>query len=153
MSDRMPNSPQDFKKKAGTNQLLELPSGLFIKVRRVTLQALLSRGKVPNSLLTIVRKAVDDGETPDENSFAKDLDISQLTEMMELVDVVTCDAARDPLVFPIPEDDQRDENFLYVDELDNDDKMHIFRWAVQGVSDLESFRERPDASLGGVETS
>lgn len=153
MSDRMPNSPQDFKKKAGTNQLIELPSGLFIKVRRVTLQALLTRGKVPNSLLDIVRKAVDEGETPEENSFGKDLDIDQLTEMMDLVDVVTCDSAREPRIYAIPEDEEREEDVLYVDELDTEDKMYIFRWAVQGVSDLESFRKQSDSGLGGVETS
>lgn len=40
----------------------------------------------------------------------------------------------------IPEAD-RDERQLYIDEVDFDDKQHIFQWAVGGTRSLERFRK------------
>lgn len=49
-----------------------------------------------------------------------------------------------PVYEEIPED-ERDEDILYTDEVDLDDKTFIFQFVVGGTSDLEEFRkEQPD---------
>lgn len=41
----------------------------------------------------------------------------------------------------------RDANTLYADEVDLEDKMFIFQWALGGVSDLEAFRKQQRAAV------
>lgn len=49
-------------------------------------------------------------------------------------------------------EDAREEDILYADAVDLDDRMFIFQWAVGGTSDAESFREELNANVGGVPT-
>lgn len=48
------------------------------------------------------------------------------------------------------EEEYRDPEALYIDEVEMDDKMFIFGWAVGGTADLERFREESAAVLADV---
>jgi hypothetical protein len=50
----------------------------------------------------------------------------------------------------IPED-ERDEDILYTDELDQDDKNFVFQYAVGGSPDLARFRAATASALAAVE--
>lgn len=47
-------------------------------------------------------------------------------------------------------EDARDPDVLYADEVDLEDKVFVFQWAVGGVADVESFREGYQATLESV---
>ena len=138
-----PTSVQDFKQKAGG--LMELPSGAFVKVRNPGgMKAFLEAGIVPNSLMTIVDEALKTGNTPDMSKLTDNkggMDEKTLGEMLDLMDNITIMVMKDPQVYAAPEnEDDREDDKLYIDELDAEDKMFLFQWATGGTRDLERFR-------------
>lgn len=59
------------------------------------------------------------------------------------------DADGVPEIEEIPED-ERDEDVLYTDEIDEDDKQFIFQFVVGGSSDLDRFRKEQAAAVEGA---
>jgi len=45
---------------------------------------------------------------------------------------------------------ERDPDILYADQVDMDDKLFIFQWALGGTRDLERFREQQQKSVGDL---
>jgi hypothetical protein len=67
--------------------------------------------------------------------------------MFEMADAATVYCVVEPIILPVPVPDpdsgetpERDEDALYVDEIDVDDKLYIMSHALSGVRDLEQFR-------------
>jgi len=57
-----------------------------------------------------------------------------------------------PPVLPIPENEQnRDPELLYVDEVLDDDKVFVFQWVTGGTRDLEQFRQEHQAAMDNLE--
>jgi hypothetical protein len=143
---------------------LELPSGNIALVKRPGMLEFIKKGIVPDTLMPTVDEAVRKGKGLPPNQ-ATDLlkDPAKLAAMEEMTDRVLCAVVVDPAVTfhkrqvegnedeweDIPEED-RDENLLYSDEVDLEDKMFIFQYAVGGTRDLERFREESGLSMGGV---
>lgn len=146
-----------FKKKSGRRGAeLVLPSGLTCKAGRVDLQVFLKTGKVPNSLRGMIDRAmqgntVSQDEIMDQvagEDFAKKLvagdpeTVKKFDELMAMVDAVVVDCMIDPKVIPSPAtEEERSETELHADEIEDQDKMFIFNFALGGVRDLEPFRE------------
>lgn len=134
---------------------LELPSGKSVKARRSSLQVFMKTGLIPNSLMGIVQKAMARGVEPDLSDVAGD--VSQINDMLKMIDDVVCFVITEPQIHPIPEknDDgtepMRDDELLYVDEVDDTDKMFIYQWSVGGTADLEQFRRESAAELAVVQ--
>jgi hypothetical protein len=145
-----PSSAKDFKKKRGG--IFELPSGLMMKLRNPGgMQALLAGGMMPNSLMGVVQKSLDKGQpaqAPDfleqsEEGLPEGVDPKMVADMMAMMDNLMQKCAVEPKVYPVPEDESlRDDDLLYVDEIDDEDKMFVFQWVTGGTSDLETFRQR-----------
>lgn len=154
-------SVSDWKSGANTGlKPIELPSGKWAKLRKVSLQTMLQTGQIPNVLMGPVRKALGGRKQDlDPNELSKVMgDPQGLMEMFKLVDDITVKAFVEPKLHPLPyltnektgqvitdEANQpilgdKDPTLLYVDEVDLDDKMFIFHWIVGGSSDLEQFR-------------
>lgn len=136
---------------------LELPSGNTCLVRPVGMQAFLKQGFIPNSLLGIVQAGLKAGETGKPAEIDTDAlmaealaDPEKLQDIFDIADSVTVYCVVEPPVHPIPEDNLREEDKLYVDELDLDDKMFIFQFAVGGSRDLEPFRQATGSGMGPV---
>lgn len=134
---------------------LELPSGLVVKARRVELQTFIMKGDVPNPLMSIVGEALEKGQKADIASMVGvdegKIDLDMVNDMYEMVNAVVCQCIVEPQVHPVPEDeDDRDDDLLYVDEVDDEDKMFIFQWSSGGTSDLATFREEARAGLASV---
>jgi hypothetical protein len=152
-------SPSAWRKAAALSPApLELPSGNVCLCRVPGPAAFLTQGLVPNTLLPIVKTAIDRAEkgrstelTTDD--LASDLldDPEKLRQVFEMADAVTIYCVIEPKVLPIPPDDlERDPEMLYVDEIDLDDKMYIMSVAMGGAKDLESFRDKPIADVGDL---
>lgn len=139
-----------WKKKSGAGEL-ELPSGNVCLAIRPGVMTFVRQGIVPNSLMGIMNKAAE-GQLPDKD-LQKGLgeiveNPQKMQDMLQMVDAITLHCVVEPKVYPVPgPTERRDPALLYVDEVEDDDKMFIFTWAVGGDRSLERFREQQGAML------
>jgi hypothetical protein len=153
MSEQTASPVGAWKKKP---EAVTLPSGNRVVVKRSTLKDFLIRGMVPNSLMAIVEQSLSSGQNKATDDEMKKIlgDPEKLAELMELMDSVTINCAIEPRVHPAPpREADRDDELLYVDELDEGDKVAIFNYAVGGTVELEPFRGEAEAALGAVQGS
>jgi hypothetical protein len=76
-------------------------------------------------------------------------DQNKVVGVLELIDVVVVECMVEPrgsTSVPLKES-ERDEDLLYVDELDWDDKQFIYSYAIGSVADLETFRKQQAANV------
>jgi hypothetical protein len=150
MSDT-PTAPGEWKKSSGINVAvpLEVPSGNTALVRTPGAQQFLKLGMVPNSLVSIMEKSAVKGEEPAIDELSSILkNPKELQDLFAFIDAVVIYCCVEPKVEPEPEATFiRDENVLYVDEVDMDDKMFIFQFSVGGTKDLERFRQQSEANM------
>lgn len=157
MNTKAPTSPQDFKKKRPVGIMLDLPSGNVIKVKSVDLVSLVVSGKIPNSLLTTVQehlKDVDPDQVTEQEAadFAAKMSPEELAQTFSVMDSLVIAMAMEPKVHPVPEDEgQRDEELLYVDELDGEDKLFMFNWSQKGLKQTQRFPEQAGERLDALE--
>lgn len=168
---RRPTSAKAWKVKPGE---LEVPSGNVCLVRRPGIQAFVAQGMIPNSLMSTVMQAAS-GKGIDDKTMTKELaDIAsnpkKLQDMLGMVDAVAIYCVVEPAIRPaewtqedvadgrcsaeevgrkIPET-RRDPDELHVDEVDEEDKMFIFNWAVGGDRDVDRFRREQGELLESV---
>lgn len=167
-----PTSVEGWKAK-GQTLVLHVPSGNKALVRNPGIKAFLSAGILPNSLMPIVTEALERGKPPSLSAFQGKIttDPQMVQEMLESVDKVTLYCVIEPQVHPVPTWDltdlsqdnctaeqigqeapqKKDPRRLYVDEVDLEDKMFIFQWAVGGTRDLERFRKEYSSGLADVQ--
>lgn len=137
---------------------VELPSGAVVRIRRPGMDSFLRRGFIPDALTPVVRRATkgDTGVDDDLEEMFSDLgeDNSRLNELFNMMDKIVMDTWVEPEVHPIPDDEEdRDEDILYVDEVHFEDKNFTFQYAVGGTKDLESFRQQQSSMLERVRSS
>lgn len=168
------SSAAEFKKRK-KGAPLELPSGLIVVARRVELRSYIQRGEVPNALMGVVEEALAKGREADVSKMVGSedgkVDLDMVNDMYEMVDGVVMESIVDPKVHPlvwteqdavdglIPEDsevgdeiaeEEKDDSVLYIDEVDDEDKMFIFQWTTGGTADLATFRQEASASLDAL---
>lgn len=143
-------SPADFKKK--NKNLQELPSGLSVELKKIPMAVLLKAGILPNTFMQVAQDAISRGEV-DEAKIREQATAGPdvIAEMNEMVDKVVVAAMKSPQCYEAPRNEaDRDDAKLYVDEMDEIDKMYIFGWVTGGHENLEQFREGLAPSLGIV---
>lgn len=157
---------------------LELPSGNVALVRRPGPAALLRKGVLPDAMSEMISEMISKGQGL-SNQQSADLakDPEMLGGMIIAMDKVLCAVVlaphvlyhvgkkdpvtgawqpvydNDPTAVEIPYD-ERDEDALYADDVDFEDKSFIFNYAVGGTRDIARFREESDvlvATLSDVE--
>ncbi|MGX9924104.1 DUF7391 family protein [Streptomyces sp. NPDC002248] len=146
-----PTSPKEWKKNQSIP--MELPSGNYLRIRRMSMQTLMATGKMPNRLMSIMKSAVDKGQGIDENKLAGEAidDPKLLQDMVKFYDDLTMMMAVEPVIHPVPPTEQdRADDLLYVDEIDDEDKAFLFQYISGGVTDAESFRQQSQADLAAV---
>lgn len=148
-----PTSVSEWKKSA-LPPLVTLPSGHTMRVKKVGLQVLMKTGKMPNSLMGYAEKAVKKGkkeEVTDEQMLEILQDEKKLQEIAQFMDHVVILCASEPEVHPLPEEGvEKDDNLLYVDEIDEEDKMFIFQVVTGGTTDVETFRAEHQRNVAAV---
>lgn len=127
-----------------------LPSGRSMRLRNVTFQTFMRMGMIPNSLLAVVQKSIDKGKSPELSELVESP--KQVEDMVALVDSVVIFVALEPRVYPAPaSEEERDENILYVDEVEDEDKMFIFGVCTGGTRDVETFRREQADGLASLQ--
>lgn len=148
--------------KRNKGEELELPSGNVALVRRPGPQSLLGKGILPDTLMPIVQQAIRSGKGLKPQETADMLQDEQtLIDMMDGMDKLLVEVVVEPTVAyhkrqvegggweEIPQD-ERDEDTIYTDEVDEEDKMFVFNYAVGGTRDLEQFRREQAARVGDL---
>jgi len=159
-------SAQEWKKPK--SMPLDLPSGNTALVKNPGMRAFLEADLLPNSLMPLVTEALERGKPPSREALqGKVQDLDMVQQMLQSIDDITIYCVVEPPVrsdrwtthdevpkgYQIGEkipDTLRDEDLLYIDEVDDQDKMYIFNWAVGGTRDLERFREEYEESLAAI---
>lgn len=152
-------SASQWKSKSAQGGELKVPSGNVCLVRKPDgMRVFMSKGMIPNSLMPIVQNAIAEGtkgnsKPVDPAKLMEEVlsDPQKLADMIGLIDAVVVDTVLEPKVAAVPENyDDRDDDVLYVDDIDMDDKMFIFQFAVGGTRDLESFRREQESTMAVV---
>lgn len=163
----------DFKSRMGG--IMELPSGLVMKLRNPGgLQSFIANGTIPNSLLGLIQEGLAGKSGVDATKAAADLskDIGSLSDMLDMMDLVMLQTAKEPQVFKAPTeedverhnilnpentvstpDDLRHDDRLYIDEIGEQDKQFVFQWVSGGVRDLETFRAQLARNVAAISAS
>lgn len=154
---RKASSVAQFKRK---NDPIELPSGNYIVIKKTSIAGFLQGGNIPNGLMPMLqgalakRQMIDSLKDEDEAIAEILSDPTKISEMFGAVDAYVCAVALDPRVYPVPGDDEeRDDSKLYVDEMEEPDRMFIFQKAMGSTDDVASFRTEFTTAVEPVQPS
>lgn len=155
-------SAKNWKGRQGIE--LPLPSGNVALVRNPGMQHFLRTGVIPDPLTGMIRRMISGKEQEiDVGDFMQDDDTLEMA--LDLFDRVLCEVVVQPHVempptkkveddegnmIEVPDEDAREEEVLYADEVDFTDKTFIFQFAVGGTKDLEEFLQRQKQMLDSV---
>ncbi len=106
-----------------------LPSGLDVKLKKASIVDLVTGGQIPQTLAVKLNGIMQGGEVK--------VDLTQMAEYAEMLDIV----AGACIVEPVG---------LSMVELPFEDKLAIFNWANEGVSQMQSFRPIKKADVGAT---
>lgn len=172
---RVRSTAQSWKRNVGED--LTLPSGNVALVKRPGPAAILGQGLLPDELTPIVQEAIRSGKgMPPEKMQDLIGKPEGVISMLDAVDRVAAVCILEPSVkyhkrevvdstgIPlldvkgketwedIPDSDRDTEEFIYTDEIDPDDKMFIFNFAVGGTRDLTRFRKELNDGVGDLQS-
>lgn len=167
-----PTSAHEWKTDAKTTEL-RVPSGHICLAKKPGGMAMfLQKGAIPNALIPIIKKHMNDARDVDMAKMGEEMldDPSKINDILELCDNVCVYTVVQPKLVPTPRftnddprpvgynvgdvmpEECRDPNTLYVDEVDIEDKMFIFQWAVGGTRDVAQFRREQASALADLPT-
>lgn len=155
----------------GEGVKLRLPSGNVCLARNPGMEVFIEQGMIPNSLMPIVMAAVQQGQglSPKETEKLAE-DPAILTDITEFANRVLVQSVIQPPVQLPPlwtaEDaaegycaagdvgrvnqNRKDDELLYADDVDLEDRLFILQWAVGGTRDLERFRQQSANAVEGL---
>lgn len=151
------SSASNFKRASkGFEQ--ELPSGNVVIMRVPGLPTLLSEGLLPDSLTSIIQSQINDRSGAKASNPGMDVSTpEELASMFDAFDKVFARCVVEPEVEfyrdsqgnSIPDEDRNDE-IVYTDEVDLDDKIFVFNVVSGGTKDLEKFRSEFSAGMDDI---
>lgn len=126
------NNLQAWREKRQKGEAAELPSGLMIMVRRVSMMDLAASGKVPVDLQPRIDELIRLGNAGKQPEFS----LEWFNEFAEVVKLVAESCLTGP-------------EGLSVDELDYNDQLAIYTWANEEGGKLKPFRRQQDGAVDG----
>jgi len=148
------STASSFKAKSSTQ--ITLPSGETVLCKRGGVEVFLRSGKVPNSLMPLM-KSVLTGKKVEDSAKEIEVDDKTIIEMFELFDMICVGVMVSPRCHFVPKSEdgtegERKDDLLYVDEIELEDKQFLFQWAVGGTADVEKFREQSSQYLSSLQS-
>lgn len=159
---------------------VKVASGKTALVKRGDLMVYLRAGRIPNALLPLIRASIQQNSGMKKEEIDASIkesveDENVIEDMIKLTDMITVDKVVEPKVHPVPvcrfetdghacgksqpdhlgsdhkyDGDERDEQLLYVDEVDFQDKMSIFNYVIGGDGALETFLSEQERDVESV---
>lgn len=157
-----------------------LPSGNVALLRPIAPEAFLTSGMIPDPLLPIVQKAIHTKKGLNPKDLERQMEVKpeMVATSLELFDRVLEYAVVEPNIqMPPPcrhceqyankpqhqnrdsadyhryTEGDRDKSVLYADQIDMQDKMHVFQWALGGTSKLSNFRNELEGNVAPASDS
>jgi len=128
-----------WREQRAMGEAFTLPSGLDVKLKRVTLLDLVTQGKIPTTLSAQANEVHTSGKLP----------LSRFSEFEPLINIVVAACIVEPTV----ELERTHSDRLFVSDLPIDDRLAIFTWAGSEAAPLRKFRgesrESVDAAQSG----
>lgn len=121
-----------WRKRAVEGELFELPSGLVVRVRPVSLEHLFIAGKVPDALSTLIADIISSGQVDTKDP------ISAASNLVELKRIICTSSLVSP---KIAETDEPGEGEILFEWLSSDDSEAIMAWAQRPQNKLATFPE------------
>lgn len=157
---KKPTNVGEWRSKRG--EAIELPSGNVALVAKPDLRKFLHGGDVPDSLTALVKAQISGDQNKIEKEQAKMGEYDgMLEDYFTYMDYIVTQTVIEPVVLQVPTREDEDGNIedvpyderdleagLYADEVDFDDKMFLFDFAIRGTKDLESFRVEQAQLMG-----
>jgi len=173
-----PTSVSEWKgRSSGT--AINLPSGNTAMCKRVKPEAFLQSGMIPDPLSGMISKAINEKTgLPPSKMQEMGEDPKMLASTLLMMDrVLSFCVVKPSVIMPPPcsvcnryftgeggethtnatnpeyhayQEGERREDVLYTDEVDIQDKIFIFNWALGGTSDLMSFRDELQGTVDAV---
>jgi len=121
---------------------LDLPSGLLIKLRDVTITDLMLTGNLPPAFTSFIEETQSAGK---QQIDIKDI-MSNMKEFAPVLDIMLEAALVEPKIGSI-----QDDEHITIDEVSYNDKMFIFQWLNREVSQVNTFRKEEDKPVASVQ--
>jgi len=139
VEEELEPTPVSAWAKQGT--VVKLPSGKAMRIKKTGIMDLAHDGLVPNALMSIIMTSVQKGQQPKVEDILSDK--IELSAMFEMMDNAVIKMALEPQVHPLPEEGkERRSDRLYIDQIDEEDKMFLWHIATGGTADVEQFRKQ-----------
>lgn len=140
-------SPLAWKRPGVMGDLVELPSGNVVRCLRPGMQNFLELGLIPNALLPQVEAALGEHKLPKISEVMED--VTLLEAAARFTDDVVMYCVKDPEILPVPPDpeEERIEGALYIDDVEMEDRVFIFQFAVGGTRSVQRFRQLQAADM------
>jgi hypothetical protein len=119
-------------------QVIELPSGLCVEVKRPDVAALIEKGHIPADIAASMQ-ATDPSQ--------QKLDVAQIDKYMQLLSLITREAVVSPKI--AAEGAEPADDDITLDMLDSMDKNYIMDYIQTGVADLTKFRAKLEQLSAG----
>lgn len=141
---------------------VKCPSGQMCLAQRPGLEGMIKAGLLKdfNALAGIVGVKIDAKKNPAKALKAAQGKISaeklfenpeMLDNMLHMVNKITCHVVVEPEVHMPPNDvTNRKRDLIYADDIDLNDRMFLFNWAMGGSNDLDSFRAGLNANVADM---
>lgn len=144
-------------KKSSQAVPIQLPSGNYMRIRKVGLRFFVEAGMMPNSLMSMVQGSLDKGkgksvQGPSEEDMMELMqDPKKVQDIADFMERMVVYVAQEPEVFPTPEPGvEKNPDVLYIEDIDYDDQMFIFQVVTGGTTDLETFREQHTSTMASL---
>lgn len=141
-----PTSASNWKK---SGAVLTLPSGNVVRVKNPGIMGMAHAGMVPNGLMSLIMDSVQKGSEPKaEELFSADLKVD---EMFQMIDSAVLMMVVEPEIHSVPDSpEERNPDLLYIDDINEEDKMFLWQWSTGGTTDVEQFRKESRDVLGSL---
>lgn len=136
-----PTRSSEWRKTPQEGELVELPSSNVIRCKRPGMPHFVEMGMVPNPLLSIIDASLHHQKTPDVAALVESEE--KLDATAKFMDEVWVYCVTEPKSAFRPEDEaDHDDDLLYVDDVELEDKIFVFQLACGGTRSVERFREQ-----------
>ena len=109
--------------------LKQLPSGKVAQLRRLSLLSLIERGTIPDPLSGLISEMIGGKKLT--------VDLNTFQDFAEILKVI-CQVA---FIAPRIVDEPQADDEISIEDVDFDDRLHVFNWCQQEVRFLQPFRQ------------
>jgi len=131
----MANTPSEYRKKQREGELWLTPGGLKLRIRRVSLFAMVAAGSIPTPLTAQAEELI-----------AKSVNVVEsMTKYKPVMQAVLRVAVLEPKIVDedVPADD---DTRININEISNDDLLAAYLWLQSSPGTLQRFLETPQKS-------